>query len=255
MPAAIRWFPESLGLVPRVMPECGMIFRSIPQEVRTGGVVAAPLFALMGSSSGSRPLIVQLWEQGGMHWRDFIQELLIEKIAKTWVDLLFDCGLLLEAHAQDLLFSLSTRMTPLGSVYYRDFEGVAIDWSLRRSLGWEDPKRLPHTEAWFSTYETWGYPLYQSAWMKMRASLIHYMHFVLSELEIALIEMESCGVIKERTVRKGDLTLLFSQSLRKVVQEKFGMQEREEYNVYEQLSRFLKFLMEVRRRAMRPSDC
>jgi hypothetical protein len=167
----------------------------------------------------------------------------------------FGVGLLLEAHAQDLLLALSSEGIALGSFYYRDFEGLAVDWAMRRARGLPEPAVLPHSCEWFSTYDTWGYPLFQLVSCKMRTSLFDYLQFVLAELESAAAEWRAMGVMVRPKLWEGELTLLFSRYLRKAIQERFGMREEHQYDIHKNLNRFVKFLMLVRREVIAGAGC
>jgi len=250
LPGNIRFFPEWLGLVPRALPAGGVIFRAIPAEILDGKVMPVPLFALMGASAGHLPLLRQLVERMGREAREAIEAVLIARFAELWVDLVFDAGLILEAHAQNLLLALSPQGVALGGLYYRDFEGLAVDWVLRRAKGLAE-RELPQASEWFSTYQTWGYPLYQLVSIKLLISLFDYLDLVLGELESALLQWQAAGTAVGPRVQAGELTGRFSECLRGAIAEKFGMREDAQYDVRRQLKRFVKFLMLVRRAVLR----
>jgi hypothetical protein len=250
-PAGIRFFSEPLGLVPRLMPDSGIIFRSLPDEVKGGKVVLAPLFALLGGSGKHRPLLLELMQKNVLGVKELLEEVLLARFAGIWVDLVFGSGIMLEAHAQDLLLALSPDIVPLGRLYYRDFEGVAIDWALRIARRLPGPASLPNSWEWFQVYDTWGYPLYQLVSWKMRTSLFDYLYLVLAEVEAALLEWQAKGVTGAENAWQEGVTLLFSRHLRRAIKERFGMKESEEYNIYGALNRFVKFLMQVRREVMK----
>lgn len=251
MPSGIRCFPEPLGLTPRCEQESGALFRSIPDEVRRGTVLLAPLFALIGGSVGHPPLLFEMVERHGTNVLTVLEAVLLERFARLWVDLVFDLGLILEAHGQDLMLALSDECNPLGEFYYRDFEGLVVDWELRRARQLRQVS-LPHSSDWFSTYETWGYPLYQMISQKLMNSLFDYVHLVLAEVEAAVREWQGSGLMGGEKFEEGTLTLLFSRYVRRAIHDKFGMREAEEYDVAQpNLPRFVKFLMQVRREVMR----
>lgn len=249
LPEAIGFFPEWGGVVPRALPDGGVIFRAIPQEVLAGRVIPAPLFALMGGSEGHPPLLRQLMERMGRGARDAVEGALLARFARLWVDLVFDFGLILEAHAQNLLLALSPEGVPLGRFYYRDFEGLTVDWVLRRAKGLPAGE-LPGAGEWFPTYETWGYPLYQLVSVKLMTSLFDYLELVLGELESALLEWQVAGGIAGPRVRSGELTGRFSGYVRGAIADKFGIREGAQYDARQHLKRFVKFLMRVRREVL-----
>lgn len=255
LPDGIRCLPERLGVVSRVTPGGGMLVRTIPEEVKGGNVILAPLFALIGESAGHPPLLLRLMEAAGAAAREVLEEVLLAKFAKTWVELVFEHGLILEAHGQDLLLALSPDLVPLNALYYRDFEGLAVDWALRRAKGLPIPESPPDAFAWFSTYETWGYPLYQLVSVKLMTSLSHFLDLTLSDLESALQSWQAEGVVGGKGVQRGELTSLFSWHLREVIREKFGAREHQNYDVHRHVARFTKFLMQVRREIMHGTAC
>jgi len=246
MPPAVAWFPETLAMVPRLMPEGGLIIRSIPMEMKEGSVVPAPLFSLMGGSGSDPPLLLQMLGQDAELARSVVTEVLLAKFAGIWVDLVFGMGLMLEAHGQDLLLALSKDMVPCGGFYYRDFEGLTVDWGLRRARGLSEGPSLPHSCDWYETYETLGYPLHQLVSWKIRTSLFDYICLVLAELDLAAVEWRTRGLMPSGEKWEGELTMLFSRHLRKAIRERYGMREDREYDIHRDLSRFVKFLMRVR---------
>lgn len=246
LPAGISFFEEPVGMTPRML-DSGVVFRSVPNQIRDGAIVA-PLFALMGGEACS-PVLLGLIRGNRSAAFEALEEVLLSKFARLWVDLVFDFGLILEAHGQDLLLELSPTLVPLGNLYYRDFEGLTVDWALRRAKGLREVA-LPHAFEWFSSYETWGYPLFQLISIKMRTSLFDYFHLFLAELEVALQEWRATGMMVDHKIRQGDLTSLFSKYLRKAIHEKFGMRESEQYDIHLNLTRFSKFLMRVRSEIM-----
>lgn len=253
LPSELKFFPEKLGVVPRRMSDSGVIFRAIPQEIKQGKVVSAALFSLMGSNGRQLPLLRELMKMKGFKVHEFLEAVVLGKFARIWVELAFGCGLLLEAHGQDLLLALLPDLVPLGGMYYRDFEGLTVDWELRRARGFSTPSLLPHSCEWYGTYGTWGYPLYQLASWKMLTSLFDYLHLFLGELESAILEWQQKGVMTGEKIRRGELTFLFSRYLRGEIRERFGMRESDEYDIQQHLNRFVKFLMLVRREILADS--
>ena len=249
LPGDIRFFLEPLGLVPRWHPKGGVVLRTIPPEILSGRVLPMPLFALMGGCDGGVPVLLQWMQRTAIGARELLEGVLLARFARIWIDLVFDEGLILEAHAQNLLLAVSAQLEPLGSFYYRDFEGMAVDWALRRARGMPTPE-LPQSCKWFDTYETWGYPLYQLVSVKLMVSLFDYLNLVLGELEAAVLEWQAQGRVTGRTLRAGELTGSFSGYLRQVIWEKFAVREESEYDVRHDLKRFVKFLLRVRREVM-----
>lgn len=249
LPPGMNYFHENLGLIPRLLPDSGVIIRTIPRRILDDSAVVAPLFALMGGQSKNQPLLLNLFEVGQSAVA-LLVDALFEKFARIWVELVFSFGLILEAHAQDLLLLFSQDMVPAGEFYYRDFEGLTVDWHLRRSKGLRDTEMLPNAYDWFQTYNTWGYPRAQLVSRKMWISLYDYLYLFLGELEGAVREWEACGVRIEPPFGRDSLGNTFLRYLRKVIHEKFGLRESERYDAVQNLHRFVKFLMEVRKGVM-----
>lgn len=252
VPAGIRWFPENLGLVPRMVPSAGVIVRSFPAEIKDGKVIAAALFALMGGSARRSPLLIEMFGSDPRLAWEFIEEVLLMQFAGIWLDLVFRLGVILEAHGQDLLLGLSPAKAKTGLLYYRDFEGLAVDWELRRAKGLAGVCSLPNVCEWYRTYETLGYPLHQLVFWKIRTSLFDYVFLVLAELESALGEWCAGGVLT--MTKPWELTLLFSRHMRRAIQDRFGMNENQDYDIRKDLTRFVKFLMRVRAEVVRASS-
>jgi IucA / IucC family len=255
LPPGMSYLHEPLGLVPRRMPDGGVLFRILPREVADGSVIPAPLFALMGGRGGRQPLLLELIGRDRGLARHFVEEVLLRKFARIWVDLVFDWGLILEAHAQDLMCALSRDGIPTGQFYYRDFEGLAVDWELRRIRGLGETTELPNEWQWHTTYDTWGYPLYQMVSTKLKLSLRNYVNLFLAELESALMEWQANGALNGFEVGQHELTSSFSDHLCNAMKEKFGSCGSPDCNLRDNLAGFVKYLMKVRMEVMRGVGC
>jgi hypothetical protein len=247
LPATIDHFPESLGFVPRHLPDSGVLIRSIPQEIKQGRTLVAPLFSLLGGSGIHVPLLLTLLERSDMEPRQWLEEILCAPFAKLWLEMSLRFGLILEAHGQDLMLALSPDLKPLGRFYYRDFEGLQVDWELRRRRGLPACNPMPHSWRWRETYDTWGYPHGECAWYKLQISLMHYLHFVLNEVELSLRQWHERGLVRGATFEEGEVTMLFSRHLFEAIQREFGIRAAARYNIYRSLNKFTIFLMKVRR--------
>jgi hypothetical protein len=250
LPLGINCFFEKVGFVPRLMPDSGIILRSIPPELRGEDIVACPLFALMGGSASHQPLLLTMVQRFGLQVVESVADILCSRFASIWLDLWTRFGFILEAHAQDLLLSLSRDLLPLGGFFYRDFEGLAVDWELRRARSLVEPVEMPHSWCWHDTYATWGYPTYQMTSCKLRTSLFDYTYFVLTDLNASLIKWQREGLIGGRNVKEGHMTTMFSYYLRSAIEDRFGLKEDGRYDIYTSLNRFVMFLLRVRREAL-----
>ncbi|HWK52651.1 MAG TPA: IucA/IucC family C-terminal-domain containing protein, partial [Steroidobacter sp.] len=160
-------------------------------------------------------------------------------------------GLILEAHAQDLLLGLSADGMPTGHWYYRDFEGLQVDWRLRRACGHPPPDDLPHAWVWRETYDTLGHRYCDFVWYKWRTSLQHYLHHVLNEIEISLRRWHERGLIDGPDIQPGELTLRFSRHLFDAVAGHFDVAAGPRYNINGALNRFLASVFELRKTWLR----
>lgn len=250
LPPALSCLPEAFGFAARRPPHSGAIVRSIPAEIKDGRVLAAPMFSLLGGSGSHVPLLLTMLERSGMQPLRFVEEVLCAPFARLWLEMSMRWGLILEAHGQDFMLALSPDLTPLGRFYYRDFEGLQVDWELRRRRGWPAPHGMPHDWSWRETYGTWGYRYGDLLWYKWRISLFDYLHFVLNETELALIEWHDRGLIGGPRCAENEVTMIFSRRLFEAIEQMFGVRADAPFNVYHSLNRFLIFLLKVRRENM-----
>lgn len=250
LPEGLDFFPESLGLVVRRMPELGVIVRSIPAPIKQNRLSAVPLFALMGGQH-AQPLFVTLIEQARMKPLEFIEQVLCSGFARLWLNLTLRHGLILEAHAQDLMLATSPDLRLVERFYYRDFEGLQVDWELRRRRGLEMPAHLPNCRAWHETYATWGYRYGQLVWYKLRISLLQYLHSVLWELEQMIRIWHERGLVSVR-LDEDALTAMFSRQMMGLLREQFAIQIAADYNIHRNLGRFTLLLLNARKELATP---
>ena len=246
LPRGLGFFPEAFGFAPRQMPDGGVIVRSIPRQIKENQWSVAPLFALMGGQH-VRPLFLTLMERARLQPREFIEQVLCAKFARLWLEMTLRHGLILEAHGQDLMLALSPDLRALDRFYYRDFEGLQVDWELRRQHGLSMPANMPNSHAWHETYATWGYNYGQLVWYKLRISLLQYMHFVLAELEQMLRSWQERGILGGARFHEDELTAMFSRTMMQLLHELFAIQVPTGYNIHRHLNRFVLQLLKVRK--------
>lgn len=244
LPAGLGYFPETLGLVPRQMPDSGVIVRSIPPEIKQDRLLVAPLFALMGG--GASALFVTMVEQQRVRPLEFLEEVLCDRFARLWLQMALRFGLILEAHGQDLLMTLSSDLVPLGGFYYRDFEGMQVDWELRHGLGLLTPGRMPNAQAWEQTYAAWDFRYGALIWFKLKTSLIQYSKLVLHELGLMLRQWQQSGLMRGPSLTEDDLAAMFSRRMMTALEELFGVHAGAEYAIDRSLNRFVLFLVRLR---------
>jgi len=245
LPPGIAFMHEPAGWLPRSGVEGGALFRICPPGLLDGTLIAGPLFALFGGEVDRRPFILTLLERSGMEMFEFIDEILCRGFADLWLRLALDHGLIIEAHGQDLLFGLAPDWRPRGFLY-RDMEGLQIDWQLRQRRGIRDTQSLPLEAHWYTTYGTWGYPYGALAWYKLHISLFQYLHFVLHELNAALLRWRAAGLIPYVRLAEDDITALFSGHMHALLGARFGTAAAHRYNIYRSLNRFVISLMKLR---------
>lgn len=249
LPGDLNYFPEPVAFIPRQMPDSGVIVRSIPAQLKSDQLVAVPLFALMGGQHAP-PLFLTLMERARLRPRDFIEEVLCVKFARLWLEMTLRHGLILEAHAQDLMLAMAPDLRAIDRFYYRDFEGLQVDWELRRQRGLPLPRDMPNCHAWDQTYATWGYRYGQLVWYKLRISLLHYLHFVLKELEQMLRSWQQRGIMGGVRFHESELTAMFSRRMLGLIHELFGVRVPTDYDIHVHLNRFVRQLLNVRKELM-----
>lgn len=259
LPRDLQCLAEPFSVVPRRMPDSGAIFRVIPAAVKANEATAAPLFSLVGGSvHGATPLLVSLFETHGLDPTHFVEDVLCARFARAWLAVYAELGLILEAHGQNFMLPLTLDLAPLKGLIYRDFEGVEIDWAMRRARGLSEPERLPHAWAWRETYETRGVSYGDLVWGKLRTSLLQYLRIFLDDVDEMLVEWQRRGVIGGTAFHRDDATRLFSKHLMQAVEEIFGargtaedsIQGGPEKEVYRSVTRFVSFLMRVRKQVI-----
>lgn len=246
LPSGLGYFPETFGFAPRLMPDSGVIVRSIPRQIKANQLSVAPLFSLMGGAH-ARPLFLTVMEQARMRPLEFLEEVLCSKFARVWLEMTLRHGLILEAHGQDLMLAMSPDLRILDRFYYRDFEGLQVDWELRRRHGLLMPANMPNSRAWHETYATWGYRYGQLVWYKLRISLLQYLHFVLAELEQMLRSWQERGILGGARFNENDLTAMFSRKMMALIHELFAVRVQVGYNIHHHLNRFVLLLLDVRK--------
>jgi hypothetical protein len=249
LPRAIGFLPESAAFVPRKMLDMGVIIRSIPQEISDGRALIVPLFSLVGSSENHMPLLPKVIARSGTQAIAFIDDVYCSQFAKLWVELTMHCGLILEAHGQNLMLALSPDYSALGRFFYRDFDGLMVDWRLREARGLPQPLNMPYAWSWHQAYGSTGVgtPHVGLVWWKLWMSLYAYLHYVLDPLNRCLQEWRAMGLIGGQRIDDDELTMRFSHHLVGAIENMFGVPCRYKANIYRSLKQFLIVLLTLRR--------
>ena len=249
LPGSVSWLFDAAGFIPRAMPQGGTYVRTIPAEVLDGRVRLAPAFSLVEGDHLHLPLILRVFNQSGDAMLRFVEEVLCGVFSKLWLTMSMEFGILLEAHGQNLMVTLSPENEFLPRFFYRDFEGISVDWELRRNKGLPAPDDLPHSWSWDTTYSLRSYPV-ELVYHKYKVSLFVYLRFFLKDLERRLITWRSGGVIDGPQIYDGLLTEMFSRKMRDALLEIYGATDGGDYNIDGNVNRFILFLMRLRRRLL-----
>ncbi|HEY0683719.1 MAG TPA: IucA/IucC family C-terminal-domain containing protein [Steroidobacter sp.] len=245
LPSELHVLSEVFGFSPRHRLDSGAMLRLVPPEVSDGRTRLAPLFSLTGGDNGRVPLLLAMLERTDATPVEFVDRLLCAWFAPLWAELTLRHGVILESHGQDLMLALSADGVPTGDLYYRDLEGLQIDWELRRHHGWPTPE-LPNGWAWRETYGTWGHIYHDFLWWKWRTSLFAYLRLVLTEVEETLRQWHERGLVRGPKCAEGELTTLFSHHLFTAVERLFNVSLGPRYDTLRSLNRFVIALVKLR---------
>lgn len=250
VPSGLRVLPEIIGFSARSTLDSGALIRLVPPEIMDGSVRVAPLFSLLGGEDqGRTPVLLTLLERTEQHPVAFVDELLCATFAPLWVELALNQGLIPEAHGQDLLLSLSSANVPTGGFYYRDLEGLQVDWELRRHrIG--SPPHLPNAWSWRETHASWGFRYCDFVWHKWRISLFGYLRLVLKEVETSLRDWYDRGLVRGPKCEEGELTMLFSARLFAAIERQFNVSPGAPYDILSSLHRFTLALFKLRKQLL-----
>jgi hypothetical protein len=213
---------EAVGFVPRKLQDSGVVVRSLPAKAKNGSLVLAPLFSLFGGDRRD-PLLLQVLHRTGTTARQWVDELLCLRFAELWLTLSMQFGLLLEAHGQNMMIALSPDLKPLDQFVFRDFDGIFVDWELRRAQGLHEPIDLPNASAWHETYATNGALRAQLISHKVHTSLYCYTRLVLCHLNEQLCEWQRTGLVNDPPINEGELAQSFLNYLVHAVSRQFGL--------------------------------
>lgn len=241
----LAFIPESLALCPKALPDASVIIRGIPEEVRSSCIQPVPLFALFGGDRSRRALLLTVAERSGLSPLDFVQEALCVDFADIWVSIAMTSGLLPECHGQNLLLALTPEFKSLGYFYYRDFDGLSIDWSIRRAQKLTTPRHMPYSWSWDAAYETMrvGVQRWDPVWWKFKVSWYAYARFVLSELNLCMREWATAGLIAGPALATDHLTTLFSHHVISGLERLSDTRCGARYNIFEQPGLFNRDLL------------
>lgn len=249
LPRNLQFLLEPFAFAARAAPGTGAIIRPLPCDIVGGSARLVPLFALLGGEETKRePLLLTLVERTSTPPVQLLDQMLCKPFAKLWIELSLRFGWILESHAQDLLLELTPQLLPTGRLYYRDFEGMQVDWELRRRSGRPAPDDLPNAWQWHDSYDTWGArPYCDLTWYKWSISLIQFLRAVLHEMESSLQQWHQRGLVGGPACAPGELTMAFSRHVFTAIESGFGVSAGTPYDIDRSLNRFLLLLGKLRR--------
>ncbi|MBF0363456.1 MAG: hypothetical protein HQK49_20710 [Oligoflexia bacterium] len=122
----------------------GVIIREIPEDVVTKKKSLVPFFSLLEKDQKRKEKqtddlsIFELnYKASGLPLDDFVRERILRPIIESFAFAAIKHGMLFEAHQQNTLFEVDEKGMFTGKIYYRDLDGVRIDFEQRKKNGFE----------------------------------------------------------------------------------------------------------------------
>jgi len=139
IPAAHRkrlrfdWFREEAGLV-LAKKRHGWLLRTLPASLRSRRrqTTLVPAFSLISNRGDQPPVLVELIRRSGRSAEHFVAQQILLPYVNVLSYLLFAEGISFEAHAQNVLYEVSTRSNCLtGALVLRDLSDASVNVALR----------------------------------------------------------------------------------------------------------------------------
>jgi hypothetical protein len=262
LPDGLDYFLEQAGFVPRHSGSGGVILRTVPGEIKDNRTIVVPLFSLFGGDA-SRPLLLRrVLDACGLEPARFVEEAICAPFARLWVQMTFRHGLLLESHAQDLLLALTPTLVPLNRFYYRDFEGMQLDFDLRNERNSRSDRAMPCSHRWYETYGSYGYRYSQLVSYKLHATFFNFVDWVVRPFGAAMRQWWQRGVLACPPPEESDLVQVFVRHVQNAIAEEFGVTLQRDYDILQSRNRFVlsllrcrQALMDARRTSSRAWSC
>ena len=127
----LEWFPEIAGVAERASG-CGWLLRLLPPmmfEAGAGDLV--PLFSLISQRGKSVPLLVEMIRRSGLSPEEFVLQSLVHPYVTALGYLLFEHGIQVEGHAQNVLFEMDRNGSLTERVVLRDLSDMTVSIALR----------------------------------------------------------------------------------------------------------------------------
>jgi len=119
------WFPEPAGLV-ETTSECGWLLRRFPEFDHL-----IPAFSLTAERDEQHPLLVEWIHRSGASPETFILDQIIRPYVRLLAYLMFEEGLQVEGHAQNVLFETNAEESLTGRILLRDLADFTVNIPLR----------------------------------------------------------------------------------------------------------------------------
>lgn len=250
LPDALEYFLEPTGFVPRFSGAGGAILRTVPGEIKDNRTIVIPLFSLFGGDASRTPLLLRVLDACGLEPARFIDEAICAPFARLWVQMTFRHGLLLESHAQDLLLALSPTLVPLNRFYYRDFEGMQLDFDLRHERNIRSDWAMPCGHRWHETYGSYGYRYSQLVSYKLYATFFNFVDWVVRPFGEAMRKWWHGGLLASPPPNEDDLIQAFVRHVQKALTEGFGVTLQCDYDILQSRNRFVLSLLRCRKQLL-----
>lgn len=128
---AFDWFSEPAGAVD-VESGHGYLFRRQPQTIDPNGKAwLCPAFSLLSSQGEVRPMLVDMIERSGLPPEAFVVQRVLLPYINVLAYLLFEQGIQIEGHSQNVLYELSDAGELTGKLVLRDLSDATVSVAMR----------------------------------------------------------------------------------------------------------------------------
>lgn len=140
------FFEENLGLIPKKSPSHGLIYRSLPPEIRNNkDFFIVPWMSLVASIDGER-LIDTLYKNSSYDNKlEFAWQELAKPVLELHSILTLKAGLSTEMHQQNMLLAINRNSFQVEGIFLRDMDGMWIDYIVRKLLSKQEDLSIGNT--------------------------------------------------------------------------------------------------------------
>lgn len=125
------WFPEVAGVV-ETSSGFGWLLRHLPPMMfEAGGGQIVPVFSLISRRGQNVPLVVEMIRRSGLEAEEFVMQKLARPYVTVLAYLLFEQGIQVEGHAQNVLFEMDENESLTGRIVLRDLSDMSVSIALR----------------------------------------------------------------------------------------------------------------------------